>query len=308
MELVNRSAEPPWVLRGWLPHGLDAERVVFLPDACPGRSPLPTGTAVLTRQPGWRRFAVSDCGCGMRLLASALPPAALTREAWEAVAARLRASAGGLGDLGGGNHFLDALAPLDGGPLHFLCHTGSRAESGLVDHLVDQPAAFDREFARVTGWARDNRAAVQASLEAVVGPLTALLDAPHNGHEPLPGGGAIIRKGAVRLRPGERAVIPSHLDGEVALVRATAGVAPLLDSMSHGTGRAASRGDAKVLGEALDVADLRRRVLIPAAVSDSALRGEGPHAYRDLDACLALVADAVAVERRFRVVAYLGRL
>lgn len=308
MELVNRSAEPPWVLRGWLPRGLDAERVVFLPDACPGRSPLPTGTAVLTRQPDWRRFAVSDCGCGMRLLASDLPPASLTREAWEAVAARLRACAGGLGDLGGGNHFLDALAPLDGGPLHFLCHTGSRAESGLVDHLVDQPAAFDREFARVTSWARDNRAAVQAALEAVVGPLEVRLDAPHNGHEKLPEGGAVIRKGAVRLLPGERAVIPSHLDGEVALVRATEGVVPLLHAMSHGTGRAASRGDSKVLGEALDVEDLRRRVLIPAGVADSALRGEGPHAYRDLDACLALVADAVVVERRFRVVAYLGRL
>ena len=83
MELVNRSAEPPWVVRGWLPRGLEAERVVFLPDACPGRSPLPTGTAVLTRQPDWRRFAISDCGCGMRLLASGLEPAALTRAAWE---------------------------------------------------------------------------------------------------------------------------------------------------------------------------------------------------------------------------------
>jgi RNA-splicing ligase RtcB len=306
--LLNRSAEPDWVVRAWLPRGLAAERVVFLPDACPGRSPLPTGTAVLTRQADWRRFAVSDCGCGMRLLASRLAPGDLDAAAWEAVAARLRARAGGLGDLGGGNHFLDALAPHDGGPLHFLCHTGSRAESGLVDALVDRPAEFDREFARVSAWARDNRAAVQAALEAVVGPLELVLDLAHNGHEPLPDGGALLRKGAVRLAPGERTVIPSHLAGDVALVRATAGVEPLLRSMSHGTGRAAARGEAKALGAGLDVAALRRRVLIPASIPDSVLRGEGPHAYRDLDACLALVQEAVEVERRFAVVAYLGRL
>ena len=36
-----------------------------------------------------------------------------------------------LGTLGGGNHFLDALAPHANGPLHFLIHTGSRSESGI---------------------------------------------------------------------------------------------------------------------------------------------------------------------------------
>jgi len=308
VDLLNRSAEPLGVVRGWLPRGLEAERVVFLPDACPGRSPLPTGTAVLTRQPDWRRFAVSDCGCGMRLLASAVEPASLTRRAWDAVAARLRANSGRLGDLGGGNHFLDALEPYDGGPLHFLCHTGSRAESGLVDDLVDRPDAFDREFARVSGWARENRAAVQDALAAVLGPMEVVLDLSHNGYEPLPEGGAIIRKGAVRLAQGELTVLPSHLAGDVALVRATAGVESLLRSMSHGTGRAVARGEAKALGAALDVQALRRRVLIPDSIPDTALRGEGPHAYRDLDQCLARVADVVEVERRFAVVAYLGRL
>ena len=45
MEIVNLSAEPLGKLHGWLPHDLRAEKVVFLPDACPGKSPLPTGTA-----------------------------------------------------------------------------------------------------------------------------------------------------------------------------------------------------------------------------------------------------------------------
>jgi hypothetical protein len=47
VELVNLSAEPLGRLHSWIPHDLMAEKVVFLPDACPGKSPLPTGTAVL---------------------------------------------------------------------------------------------------------------------------------------------------------------------------------------------------------------------------------------------------------------------
>jgi len=74
MEITNLSAEPLGKLHSWLPHDLKAEQVVFLPDACPGKSPLPTGTAVLTRQADWRKFAVSDCGCGMRLVRSSVQP------------------------------------------------------------------------------------------------------------------------------------------------------------------------------------------------------------------------------------------
>src|SRR4030095_5229698 len=93
-------------------------------DACPGKSPLPTGTAVMTRQADWRRFAVSDCGCGMRLVRSTLTSEDVPPQLWDELADRLRANKGRLGDLGGGNHFLDALAPYDDGPVHFLIHTG----------------------------------------------------------------------------------------------------------------------------------------------------------------------------------------
>ncbi len=39
---------------------------------------------------------------------------------------------GGLGDLGGGNHFLDAIVPYDDGPLHFLIHW--RSDGGANVH------------------------------------------------------------------------------------------------------------------------------------------------------------------------------
>lgn len=308
MELINLSAESLGKLHSWLPHDLRAEMIVFLPDACPGQSLLPTGTAVLTRQDDWRKFAVSDCGCGMRLLSSEVDGKALTREAWDQLADRLRANKGRLGDLGGGNHFLDALVPYDDGPLHFLIHTGSRGESGHVDHLVGSPAEFDREFTLVTAWAVDNRAAIHEAVEAVFGPQELVLDLPHNTYEALKVGGAIIRKGAVHLTPGQLAVIPSHMSGDVVLVRATERITELLDSMSHGTGRVVARGKSKAAADAFDFAGLRRSILIPTGVNDASLRTEGPYAYRDLDACLALIDGYVEAVARFGVVAYMGHL
>jgi RNA-splicing ligase RtcB len=308
MNIVNLSAEPIGKLHSWLPHGLQAERVIFFPDACPVKSPLPTGTAVLTRQPDWRRFAVSDCGCGMRLLRSSASSGDLDQARWDELADRLRANKGRLGDLGGGNHFLDAIAPYGDGPLHFLIHTGSRSESGHVDAFIDQPREFDREFARVVQWAVDNRAKIHDEVEEVFGKTELLVDLPHNTYETLPDGGTIIRKGAVHLRPGALSVIPSHMSGDVVTVRAAVGVEGLLCSMSHGTGRKMSRSDCKPLADTFDFAALRHSVLLPTGLDDASLRTEGPYAYRDLDECLALIKGYVEEVARFGVVAYMGHL
>lgn len=120
MRMLNLSAEHDHILYSWLPNHLNAETVVCFPDACPGRSPLPTGTATLLRRPDWRRFAISDCGCGMRLLRSEQRSSALTQRRWDLIADALRANKGGLGDLGGGNHFVDAIQPYDEDRLYFL--------------------------------------------------------------------------------------------------------------------------------------------------------------------------------------------
>jgi hypothetical protein len=308
MKITNLSAEPLGKLHSWIPHDLQAEQVVFLPDACPGKSPLPTGTAVLTRQKDWRKFAVSDCGCGMRLVRSSVPPQDFDLLRWDKVADSLRTNKGSLGDLGGGNHFLDAIVPYQDGPLHFLIHTGSRNESGLVDDLVDKPNKFDQEFERVVGWAADNRAAINEKVDAAFGSTEVLLDLPHNTFEQLGDGGVIIRKGSVRLAPGELSVLPSHMSGDVVLVRAKETVKEILRSMSHGTGRANSRSDCKPHADTYDFAGLRKSVLIPSGVEDASLRTDGPFAYRDLDECLALIHDYVDVVSRFGVVGYMGHL
>jgi RNA-splicing ligase RtcB len=308
MEIANLSAEPFGKLHSWLPHDLQAEQVVFLPDACPGKSPLPTGTAVLTRQSDWRKFAVSDCGCGMRLLRSSVQPKDLDLTRWNQVADSLRSSKGGLGDLGGGNHFLDAIAPDDDGPLHFLIHTGSRNESGHVDHLIAKADQFDDEFERVVNWAADNRAAIHEKLDLVFGSMEVLLDLPHNTFEQLDDGGVVIRKGSVRLLPGELSVLPSHMSGDVVLVKAKKKVTEILSSMSHGTGRAMSRSDCKPLADSYDFAPLRRAVPMPSGVEDASLRTDGPFAYRDLDECISLIGEYVDVVVRFGVVGYMGHL
>jgi RNA-splicing ligase RtcB len=308
MKLTNLSPEPLGKLHSWLPHDLQAEHVVFLPDSCPGKSPLPTGTAVLTRQRDWRRFAVSDCGCGMRLLRSSLQANDLDQVRWDRVANSLRASKGSLGDLGGGNHFLDAIAPYEDEPLHFLIHTGSRNESGHVDGLIDQAERFDSEFARVFNWASDNRAAIHEKIDSIFGPTELILDLPHNTFEQTDDGGVIIRKGSVRMLPGELSVLPSHMSGDVMLVRGKQRVREILVSMSHGTGRTMSRSECKPLADAYDFTGLRRSTMIASGVEDASLRTEGPFAYRDLDDCLALIQDYVEVVARFGVVGYMGHL
>lgn len=308
MELVNLSAEPLGRLHSWIPHDLKADKVVFLPDACPGKSPLPTGTAVLTRQSDWRRFAVSDCGCGMTLVRSAVEASDLDEARWNKVANYLRANKGGLGDLGGGNHFLDAIVPYDDGPLHFLIHTGSRNESGHVDNLIGAPDSFDKEFNRVVRWAGDNRAAIHDRIKSVFGEAELLLDLPHNTYELLSEGSVIIRKGSVRLLPHELSVLPSHMSGDVVLIRAKDAVGSILNSMSHGTGRTMSRSDCKPIADTYDFAALRKSILIPDGVENTSLRTDGPFAYRNLDECLALIKDYVEVITRFGVIGYMGHL
>jgi hypothetical protein len=309
VRLTNLSAEPEGKLYSWIPRGLRAEHIVFLPDACPGKAPLPTGAVVLTRQTDWRKFAISDCGCGMRLLSSRLQVQDVTSARWNAIANDLRANKGRLGDLGGGNHFLDAIVPIDE-PMHvhFLIHTGSREESGLVDGLINQPAAFDHEFARIVAWAEDNRASIQGNVEKHVGKLELLLDRPHNTYEILDDGSVVIRKGSVKVMPGDSAIIPSHLSGDVALVKAGDKVNESLFSLSHGTGRTMSRADSKTVADRFDFSRLRRSILLPDSLTDASLRTEGPFAYRDLDECLLLLEGFVEVQRRYRVIAYMGHL
>jgi len=153
-------------------------------------------------------------------------------------------------------------------------------------------------------WAADNRAAINERLDLVFGATEVLLDLPHNTVEQLDDGRVIIRKGSVRLLPGALSVLPSHMSGDVVLLRAKKKVLEILSSMSHGTGRAMSRSDCKPH----DFAGLRKSIMIPSGVEDASLRTDGPFAYRDLDECIVLIQDYVDVILRFGVIGYMGHL
>jgi hypothetical protein len=176
-------------------------------------------------------------------------PKDLGSDRWDKVAESLRANKGGLGDLDGGNHFLDTIVPYDDRPLHFLIHTGSRDVSGHVVGFIDAPSKFDQEFERVVSWAADNRAAINDSVDRVFGPTEVILDLPHNTFEQLEDGGVVIRKSSVRMLPGDLSVLPLTCPAIVVLVKAKTRVLEILNSMSHGTGPAMSRSDCKPLAD-----------------------------------------------------------
>ena len=242
----------------------------------------------------------------MRLLRSNVTE--INLEQWNEIADLLKANKGQIGDLGGGNHFLDALLPYSEDNIYFLVHTGSRKESGLVDAYVDKPQQFDEVFKKTVKWAYDNRTGVQQALEKVFGGLELILDLPHNTYEHLSDGSVIIRKGAVRVTPNDLNIIPSSLGGEVSLVQATERVSEILNSLSHGTGRIVPRGECKELAEDYDFAALRQRVMMPECIQDASLRTEGPYAYRELDKCLELLQGYVEEVERYSVIAYMGHL
>jgi len=307
MEIINYSAEPLNKLYGWLPPDLMAEKIIFFPDACPGKSPLPTGTVVFTKQENWRKFAVSDCGCGMLLVKSSVGRNSFNKKDWNKVYHDLKNNKGKLGDLGSGNHFLDALESYDDDNLYFLIHTGSRNESKIVDHLIDRPNEFDTTFLTACEWARHNRAEISSLLNKYFGPLETIIDRNHNNIE-ITDEGVIIRKGAVKVVPGELAVIPSNLDGDVVLVKATDNVKVTFNSLNHGTGRVMSRSAAKALADCFDYDKLRERIYIPEMIKNASIKTEAPFCYRNLDTCLELIKDLITVEKRFSPFAYLGQI
>ncbi|MEO0512038.1 MAG: RtcB family protein [Planctomycetota bacterium] len=272
----------------------------------------------MTAFEGWRRFALSDIGCGMAVVRTGLFIGEVKtdsfRRAWDGLCDALAGRRNqGLGDLGSGNHFLDAAASYADGSVCLVVHTGSRKESGLVDHLIDRPVEFDAEFARIRAWAFDNRAAVLEIAEKHLGrflPLTEeseRIDRDHNHFEVRPDS-VLIRKGSQHVPPGELALIPSNLLDDMVIVRATDRVVETEECLPHGTGRTMSRSDAKRVIEGFDFDEMRRRVYIPDRITNASLRTEAPICYRKLDDGLRLIDGLVEEVERLVPVAYIGQL
>ncbi|MGB8190682.1 MAG: RtcB family protein, partial [Chitinophagaceae bacterium] len=139
------------------------------------------------------------------------------------------------------------------------------------------------------------------------GKLSLILDKNHN-HFEITTEGVIIRKGAVKVKPGEQTVVPSNMNGDVVLLSATQGVDNTYHSLCHGTGRVMSRGEAKEYAAGFDYDALRERIYIPEMIANENIKTDAPFCYRDLDSCLALIDELIKVDKRFSVFAYLGQM
>jgi len=97
-------------LINYLPKGLEIEEIVFLPDFTPLENNIPTGTAVFIKNKDWRRFAISDIGCGISVYETSLFYKDFNKNLWNEIYSKLkRIKRNHLGSLGGGNHFLDLM-------------------------------------------------------------------------------------------------------------------------------------------------------------------------------------------------------
>ncbi|MDF2879715.1 MAG: ligase RtcB family protein [Clostridiaceae bacterium] len=306
MNILNLSSINEGLLYSWLPHDLRAEKIVFFPDACPGKSPLPTGTTVLTKQEDWRKYTLSDIGCGMLLIKTKINKTEFTTKDWDSVYSLLKNNTNSKGHLGSGNHFLTAYSS-NTSEVYFLIHTGSRLEGKEINSLIDNPIAFNREYSNVIEWAKENRIAIKELIDKVFGKSQLILDTVHNSFEET-NEGVIIRKGSVKLNKNDISVIPSNMDGEMILIKATENIDNALNSISHGTGRVMSRGEAKKYAEIFDYEELRNRIYIPNSISNDSIKTEAPFCYRNLDECMSLISEYVIEIERFNPFAYIGQL
>jgi len=139
---LNLSGIPLGKAASWLPARLKAEKIVLFPDLCPGKAPLPTGCAIQLNpadEPDWRKYTLSDVGCGIAVYSSPLTLEEFERrrEDWDALTLKITARKGGLGELGGGCHRLFRGWRLAGKPLPVKTADRQRLGDELVGNRLE---------------------------------------------------------------------------------------------------------------------------------------------------------------------------
>lgn len=156
------------------------------------------------------------------------------------------------------------------------------------------------------GWASQNRLAIVHMIEKHFGKTRMIVHNDHNHYEIIDNN-LIVRKGAVKVMPGDLTVIPSHMTGDAILVQATEKIDNTFHSLSHGTGRVMSRSEAKNISFDFQQ-EIRSKIYIPEMIRNESLRTEAPMVYRDIDTVIDLLGDLIEVKQRFAPIAYIGQL
>jgi len=243
-----------------------------------------------------------------------------------------------LGTLGGGNHFVEVCLDEED-RVWIMLHSGSRGVGNTIGsmfinlakedmkrwfiNLPDQDLAYLPEGSETfndywkalnwaQGYARVNRelmmnAAMEALSVAVPKPFTCDCEAVNCHHnyanrERHFGADVIVtRKGAVKIGPNERGIIPGSMGARSFIVKGKDGnaLAQSLCSCSHGAGRVMSRTQAKAT---FTLEDHIRDTAGVECRKDIDVIDETPKAYKDIDAVMAAQSDHVEIEHTLRQV------
>ena len=245
------------------------------------------------------------------------------------------------GTLGSGNHFLE-LCLDEQERVWIVLHSGSRgigkmlaerhiskARSVMARYFIeledrdlayvvegtDEFGAYVADMLWAQRYAAANRdkmmQAAMGCLVEVTSPSTTVVEhinchhnfaarEHHRGRD-----GWVVRKGAIRARDGDRAVIPGSM-GTSSFIVTGLGNEASFASCSHGAGRRMSRHEArrKLTPDSLEVAMGTRTWQSDEA---AALVDEHPLAYKDVEAVMAAQADLVRIDHRLtQVLNYKG--
>jgi len=243
-------------------------------------------------------------------------------------------TAGHLGTLGTGNHFIE-LCLDEADRLWVMLHSGSRGPGNRIGtyfielakkdmrrwfiNLPDEDLAYLPEgsphfadYVQAVGWAQDyartNRELMLAAVLAVLrrsfpalGATEMAVNCHHNYVAKETHFGASVwltRKGAVRAGKGELGIIPGSMGARSFIVRGK-GNPDSFETCSHGAGRAMSRNAAK---KRFTLEDHARATAHVECRKDASVLDETPGAYKDIEAVMAAQSDLVEVVHTLRQV------
>jgi tRNA-splicing ligase RtcB len=114
----------------------------------------------------------------------------------------------------------------------------------------------------------------------------------------------ILRKGVTHSSENAPILIASSFEDVITLGKAKDTITEVGCSMSHGTGRCRSRGEAKEVE--VDQKSLRQRIIIPDDLDDHSWRLESPIHYRKSEDILSKIDSFIEVTDQLLPIAFMG--
>ena len=300
-KLKNYSSQADWQVLKWFNARFFQDHLaeaVILPDVCPAGI-IPNGT-MATVHKNWLdtftfREAIGDIGCAMSHAVIPNFDIDLLPLAWNQLFRKLK----GLNKviLGSGNHFIDGCLN-DASELVILVHVGSRMTS------EDKKAfTFRLDYDNYMERAIANHREIWDCIQEVFGQYRDLVILPHDSVI-NDGNYMILRKGVTYSKENEPILIASSFEDVITVGRASERIHEVGCSMSHGTGRCRSRGDAKAIE--VNQTALRQRIIIPDELDDSSWKLESPVHYRKSEEVLSLMDDFIEISDTLLPIAFMG--